>query len=74
MSEQKRLAVLYDYASGHAGTRATLEKLGFRDYADLLIALVAADLPLPKPEETASLIAHRDRARSILLPRLRHGR
>ena len=74
MTEKQHLSVLYDYASGHAGTRATLDKLGLRDYADLIIELSRADLPLPKPEETPALAAHRERARAILLPRLRHGR
>lgn len=74
MTEQQRLSVLYDYASGHAGTRATIEKLGLRDYADLVIELARSDLPFPKPEETTALAEHRARARAILLPRLRHGR
>lgn len=73
MTEQQRLTVLYDYASGHAGTRATLDKLGLRDFAELVVALSQADLPFPKPAETAALAAHRERARAILQPRLRHG-
>jgi len=74
MTDQQRLSTLYEYATGRAGTRATLDKLGMRDYADLVIELAQADLPLPKPEETQALAEHRERARAILLPRLRHGR
>lgn len=73
MTDQQRLTVLSDYATGKLGTRSTLDKLGLRDYADLLIELAQKDLPLPKPEETAALQAHRERARAILQPRLRHG-
>lgn len=73
MTEQERFSVLYDYASGRAGTRATLDRLELRDYADLIVALAGADLPLPKPEDTPVLAAHRERARAILQPRLRHA-
>lgn len=73
MTEDVRLSVLHDYAVGRAGTRSTLDRLGLRDYADLVIALAKADLPLPKPDETPALVAHRLRAREILLPRLRHA-
>ena len=73
MTDQQRLSTLYDYATGHAGTRSTLDKLGMRDYADLVIELARADLPFPKPEETPALKAHRERAHAILQPRLRHA-
>lgn len=73
MTDSQRLTVLYDYATGKLGTRSTLDKLGLRDYADLVIELAQKDLPLPKPEETTTLQAHRERARAILQPRLRHG-
>jgi hypothetical protein len=73
MSEQERRSILHDYASGRAGTRATIDKLGLRDYADLVIELVRAGLPFPKPDDTPELAAHRERARAILLPRLRRG-
>lgn len=73
MSEQERLTLLYEYASGHAGTRSTMDKLGLSNYAELLIELSSHDLPLPKPDDTPVLKAHRDKAREILEPRLRHG-
>lgn len=73
MTEQERLSVLYEYAAGHTGTRTTIDKLGLRDFADLMIELARHDLPLPKPEETPALKAHRERARAILQPRLKHG-
>jgi hypothetical protein len=73
MTDQERLAALYDYAAGHAGTRATIDKLGMRDFADLIIELARHDLALPRPEETPALKAHKDKARAILQPRLRHG-
>ena len=72
MSEQEKLAVLHEYAAGHLATRAAIEQLGLHDYADLIIALSANDLSLPKPAETPVLLAHRERARAILQPRLRH--
>jgi hypothetical protein len=40
------------------------------DYADLLIALSGAALPLPKPPDTPELVEHRQRARAILMPLL----
>lgn len=73
MSEQEKLAVLYEYAAGHIGTRTAMERLGVDDYADLVIALSANELSFPKPPETPALLAHRERARAILQPRLRHG-
>lgn len=73
MNEQEKLSVLYDYAASHIGTRTALDRLGLNDYADLVIALSAHDLAFPKPTETPTLLAHRERARAILLPRLRHG-
>lgn len=73
MNEQEKLSVLYEYASGHMGTRTAIEQLGLNDYADLVIALSENDLGFPKPVETPALLAHRERARAILQPRLRHG-
>lgn len=73
MTEQEKLTVLYEYAAGHLGTRETIERLGFEDYADLVIALSTNDLPFPKPPDTPALLAHRERARAILMPRLRHA-
>lgn len=73
MTNEQRLSVLYDYAAGRLGTRSTIERLGLDDYADLIIALSAHDLALPKPPETPTLDAHRERARALLLPRLKHG-
>jgi hypothetical protein len=61
------------YAAGQLGTRRTIEAIGGRDYADLLIAMAAADLPFPKPAQTAAHDANVERARAILQPRLRRG-
>lgn len=72
-SGEAQLATLRDYSEGHLGTRQTIERLGFRDYADLLIALAQHGLDLPKPAPTARHAAHLARARSILQPLLRHG-
>ncbi len=72
--DERRIAILRDYALGQAGTRATIEKLGLHDFGDLIIELAAADLPLAKPLDTPALAANRERARSILVPRLTHGR
>jgi hypothetical protein len=74
MDDERRLAILREYASGQTGTRATIDKLGMRDYADLVMALAAADLPFPKPPDTPALATHRQRAHAILMPRLTHGR
>lgn len=73
MTEQEKLSTLYEYASGHLGTRTAIEQLGMKDYADLIIALSAHDLALPKPPMSPTHLAHRERARAILQPRLRNG-
>ena len=59
------------YAGGQLGTREAIERLGLRDYADLIIALVREDLPLPRPADTPARRAAVERARAILQPRLR---
>jgi hypothetical protein len=69
-----QIAALRDYAAGRLGTRRAIERLGARDYADLVIALMQNDLDLPKPVATPTHDAHLARARAILLPRLRRGR
>jgi hypothetical protein len=61
------------YAAGRLGTRATIDRAGMHDYADLLIALAQNDLDLPKTAATQAHEARVARARSILQPRLRHG-
>jgi hypothetical protein len=66
-------AVLRRYAAGEIGTRRAIEGLGVRDYADLLIAMVQADLAFPKPSLTPAHEAQVARARAVLQPRLRHG-
>ena len=71
MSETERLAILRDYSSGKLGTRATIDLLGFEDFADLLIALAAEGLHLPRPADTPTLAAHRKRATELLQPLLR---
>ena len=70
---QEQLAALRDYAAGRLGTRRAIERLGMRDYADLVIALAQHDLDLPKPPDTPHYQAEVARARAILQPRLRHG-
>jgi hypothetical protein len=68
-----QIAQLSAYADGRIGTRQAIERLGFRDYADLVIALAQADLDFPKPATTPAHAARLARAREILQPRLRHG-
>lgn len=67
------LATLRAYAGGQIGTRTAIEDLGFRDYADLVIAMAQNDLAFPKPSLTPAHDMHVARARAILQPRLRHG-
>lgn len=69
----QQLETLQAYAAGERGTRATIERLGLRDYADLVIALAAHDLALPQPAASPARSAGLSRARAILQPRLRHG-
>jgi hypothetical protein len=63
---------LRDSAAGRAGARATIERAGLNDYADLIIALACNDLPFPRPADTPGRQANLARARKILTPRLRH--
>lgn len=69
----EQLDILRSYAAGKAGTRTTIERAGFRDYADLVIALVQNDLDFPRPPSTPTHDANLARAPAILLPRLRRG-
>ena len=69
----EQLATLRDYAAGNLGTRHAIERLGMRDYADLVIALAQNDLDMPKPADTPKHRAQVARARAILQPRLRRG-
>jgi hypothetical protein len=73
-TEQKQLKALRDYAAGLVGTRETIRRAGLNDYADLVIALVQNDLPLPKPADTPRRRTNLERAAAILQPLLRHGR
>ena len=73
MDEAARHAALVAYSSGGAGTRETIDLLGMRDYADLLIALAQAGLPFPPPAQSARITADRERAWAILGPRLARG-
>jgi hypothetical protein len=73
MTLAERNVLLGRYAAGELGTRRTIEAIGARDYADLVIAMAQADLPFPKPAATPSHEANVVRARAILQPRLRHG-
>jgi hypothetical protein len=72
-ADQDRLAALRAYAEGRLGTRRAIERLGARDYADLVIALARHGLDLPKPPDTPRHAAQVARARAILQPLLRHG-
>jgi len=65
--------LLRAYAAGNAGTRQTIEALGMRDYADLIIAMAQADLDFPKPADTPAHRQNVARASAILQPLLRHG-
>jgi hypothetical protein len=71
--DPQQLEALRAYAAGRLGTHQTIERVGMRDYADLVIALAQNDLDLPKPAATPKHDAHLARARAILQPRLRHG-
>ena len=62
-SEQQQLKVLRDCAAGLLGTRRAIERGGFEDYADLVIALAQHDLDLPKPADTPERRANIERAR-----------
>ncbi len=73
MNTPNQLELLRRYSAGHAGTRQTIEALGMRDYADLIIALAHTDLPFPKPTDSASHTAYVAAASAILQPILRRG-
>ncbi len=70
---EDQLIALREYSTGSVGTRHAIERLGMRDYADLVIALAQNDLNMPKPADTPAHRIHVARARAILQPRLRHG-
>jgi len=73
MIQSKMEPVLRRYADGLLGTRATIEAIGARDYADLVIAMAQADLAFPKPSATPAHAAHVAKARAVLQPLLRHA-
>ena len=73
MSQSEQETVLRRYAAGLLGTRSTIEAIGAHDYADLVIAMVQADLDFPKPSATPAHDAQVARARALLQPLLRHG-
>lgn len=68
-----QLATLKDYAAGRLGTRATVERLGLHDYADLVIELSQRDLPFPKPRRSKARDQSVALAGALLQPRLRRG-
>jgi len=70
----ERDEILQSYADGKVGTRTVMARLGFHDYADLIIALAQHDLAPPRPADTPMRQAHLARARAILMPRLVHAR
>lgn len=72
-ADQEQLAALCAYAEGRLGTRRAIERLGVRDYADLVIALAQHGLDLPKPPDTPRHRAQVARARAILQPLLHDG-
>ena len=72
-ADQEQRAALRAYGEGRLGTRRAIERLGARDYADLVIALAQHGLDLPKPPDTPRHRAQVARARAILQPRLRDG-
>lgn len=69
----QRSDTLRAYSAGRLGTREAIERAGFDDYADLVIALASADLDLPKPAESPRRAAAIAFAAEILQPRLRRG-
>ncbi len=71
MSDATQRETLQAYSEGRLGTRQAIERAGLDGFADLLIALVQNDLPLPKPADTPERRANVERARAILQPRLR---
>lgn len=73
MTENEKKVVLRQYADGEVGTRRTVEAIGGRDYADLVIAMAQAGFDFPKPAMTPVHEKNVARARAILQPRLRHG-
>lgn len=68
-----QLATLKDYAAGRLGTRATVERLGLHDYADLVIELSQRDLPFPKPRRSKARDQNLVLVSALLQPRLRRG-
>jgi hypothetical protein len=73
MSGPDQLEILRQYAAAQLGTRDAIARTGLQDYADLIVALVQHDLPLPKPADTPRHREHEARARSILQPLLRRA-
>jgi hypothetical protein len=73
MADARQLQTLTDYANGLLGTREAIERAGFEDFADLLIALAQNDLGLPKPADTPSRRANLELARAALQPRLQQN-
>lgn len=69
----EQIAILRDYSAGHAGTRDTIERAGFDDHADLLIALAHIGLSLPPPADWPGRKAHLEAATAILQPLLRNA-
>lgn len=68
---EDQLATLRACSRGELGTRQTIEQLGMRDYADLIIAMAQTDLDFPKPEDTTRHREQVARAHAILQPLLR---
>lgn len=69
--DSAQLEALRAYAAGLLGTRQTIERAGFQDYADLIIALAQNDLDFPKPSDTPEHRAQLALASAVLQPRLR---
>ncbi len=63
MTEVETDMLLRQYAAGETGTLRTIEALGVRDYANLVIAMVWADLPLPRSKRRPTGRTWRGRGR-----------
>lgn len=73
MTQSEIEPALRRYADGLLGTRAAIQAIGARDYADLVIAMAQANLAFPKPSATPTHAEHVARARALLQPLLRHA-
>jgi hypothetical protein len=66
--------ILEAFSSGSLSAKAAIRRLDYQDFADLLIALGKAELPLPGPSGSPEEKVHLARARELLLPILAERR